>query len=41
MSNIQDPGDYLANAVGVGLALGVEGSARLVRRLRAGEDAKA
>lgn len=40
MSNIQDPGDYLANAIGVGLALGVEGIARLVRRLRAGADTK-
>ena len=33
MSNIYDPGDYLANAVGVGLALGVEGITLLASRL--------
>lgn len=35
MSNTQDPGDYLANALGVGLALGVEAILLLVARLRA------
>ena len=34
MSNTYDPGDYLANAVGVGLALGVEGAIALASRLR-------
>jgi hypothetical protein len=34
MSNTYDPGDYLANAVGVGLALGVEGAFRLYSRLQ-------
>jgi hypothetical protein len=35
MSNIYDPGDYLANAIGVALALGVEGIMLLVSRLHA------
>ena len=35
MSNTYDPGDYLANAIGVSLALGVEGILLLVSRLRA------
>jgi hypothetical protein len=36
MSNTYDPGDYLANAVGVGLALGLDGVTLLAsRRLRA------
>ena len=34
MSNTYDPGDYVANVVGVGLALGVEGVFALVSRLR-------
>ena len=34
MSNTYDPGDYLANAIGVGLALVVEGVASLVARRR-------
>lgn len=33
MSNTYDPGDYLANAVGVGLACGVEGLMLLASRL--------
>jgi hypothetical protein len=35
MSNTYDPGDYLANAIGVGLALGVEAIMLLVSRPRA------
>jgi hypothetical protein len=35
MSNTYDPGDYVANAVGVGLALCVEGVLFLASRLRA------
>ena len=35
MSNTYDPGDYLANALGVGLALGVEAIMLLVSRPRA------
>lgn len=35
MSNTYDPGDYLANVVGVGLALAVEGIAALVAHRRA------
>jgi hypothetical protein len=38
MSNTYDPGDYLANAVGVGLACGVEGVLLLASR-RAGTTA--
>lgn len=34
MSNTYDPGDYLANAVGVALALAVEGAMVLASRLR-------
>jgi hypothetical protein len=34
MSNTYDPGDYLANAVGVALALGVEVILMLASRLR-------
>lgn len=33
MSNTYDPGDYVANAVGVGLACGVEGVLLLASRL--------
>jgi hypothetical protein len=39
MSNTYDPGDYLANAIGVGLALGVEAIILLGSRLRAGASA--
>ena len=35
MSNTYDPGDYLANMVGVGLALAAEGFSALVVRRRA------
>lgn len=35
MSNTYDPGDYLANALGVSLALGVEAITLLVSRARA------
>lgn len=34
MSNTYDPGDYLANAAGVGLALAVEGAVLLASRAR-------
>lgn len=34
MRNTYDPGDYLANAIGVTLALGVEGIMLLVSRLQ-------
>lgn len=35
MSNTYDPGDYLANAIGISLGLGVEGIVLLVSRRRA------
>lgn len=36
MSNTYDPGDYLANVIGIGLALGVEGIVLFTSRLRSG-----
>ena len=35
MSNVYDPWDYLANAIGIGMAAGMDGASRRILRVKA------